>query len=99
MAEDVVVLRNFRDRHLLTNPLGKEFVSLYYKYSPPIAGYIAKHETLRTATRVVLAPTVYVAKHPFTTLILASFVIGMLVYIRKKSSVKIDPRSIFLWRT
>ena len=55
MAEDVVVLRNFRDRHLLTNPLGNEFVSLYYKYSPPIAGYTAKHETLRTATRVVLA--------------------------------------------
>jgi hypothetical protein len=64
MHDDVMVLREFRDKHLLTNAPGKAFVTAYYKYSPPIADYIAGHRSLRVAARAVLTPVVYAVKFP-----------------------------------
>ena len=54
----VMTLRQFRDSYLLTNKLGTKFVEAYYKYSPPMANYIAQHSGLRSAVRVGLAPLV-----------------------------------------
>jgi len=51
-AKEPDILREFRDTFLLPNSLGAEFVSLYYKISPPIANFISQHEVLRTAVRV-----------------------------------------------
>jgi hypothetical protein len=51
-AKELDILREFRDTVLLHNSLGAEFVSLYYKTSPPIANFISRHEVLRTAVRV-----------------------------------------------
>jgi uncharacterized repeat protein (TIGR02543 family) len=51
-AEQIDVLREFRDVVLLPSSLGAEFVSLYYKISPPIAEVISRHDFLRTAVRV-----------------------------------------------
>jgi len=51
-AKELDILREFRDAVLLPNSLGAEFVSLYYKTSPPIADFISQHEVLRTAVRV-----------------------------------------------
>jgi len=51
-AKEIDILREFRDAVLLPNSLGAEFVSLYYKTSPPIADFISQHEVLRTAVRV-----------------------------------------------
>jgi parallel beta-helix repeat protein len=80
LADDVVVLRNFRDKYLLVNPIGRAFVKLYYAYSPPVADYIARHENLRTLTRASLAPLVLAVKFPVSTgyifLIVGIFFIG-----------------------
>jgi len=57
-AEDVLVLRQFRDRYLLENAVGRAFVKTYYKLSPPIASFIADRPLLRRAVRTGLAPTV-----------------------------------------
>jgi len=54
----VKVLRDFRDRFLLTNTVGDIFVRIYYTYSPPMAEFIAKHEILRTTVRWGLLPLV-----------------------------------------
>lgn len=51
MAEEIDMLREFRDEVLLSNSLGAKFVSFYYKTSPPIADFISQHEVLRTIVR------------------------------------------------
>jgi parallel beta-helix repeat protein len=51
-AKEIDILREFRDTILLPNSLGAEFVSLYYRISPPIANFISQHEVLRTVVRV-----------------------------------------------
>jgi len=61
MAADVVTLRSFRDRYLMTWAPGRLFVDAYYTVSPPLADLIADHEGLRTAVRVALWPFVAVA--------------------------------------
>lgn len=87
MADDVVMLRNFRDKYLLTNALGRAFVSIYYRVSPPMARFIARHENMRTATRVVLAPVVNGVKHPLLTLVFFSgAVLGVVVIRRRRRS-------------
>jgi len=60
----VRILREFRDNHLLTNPAGRAFVACYYRISPPIAAFIARHATLRLVVRLLLTPLVMVIAHP-----------------------------------
>ncbi len=69
LQPEVVVLRNFRDRWLLTNRTGRAFIDFYYRTSPPIAGAIAEREWLRFVTRALLTPLVYGVKHPLMTLL------------------------------
>jgi len=48
----------------MTNPVGRALVFAYYRISPPIADFIAKHESLKTATRWLLNPVVYGIAYP-----------------------------------
>jgi hypothetical protein len=54
----VKILREFRNRYLLTNTVGKAFVKYYYIYSPATADFIADHNTARIAVRWSLLPLV-----------------------------------------
>jgi hypothetical protein len=62
MEGDVMALREFRDRYLLSNNMGRGFVDNYYRYSPPIANLISKQPVLRGITRFLLRPLVRFAK-------------------------------------
>ncbi len=57
-AEEINVLREFRDSVLLQSAAGSRFVSWYYDTSPPIAEFIAGNEVLRTFVREVLVNSV-----------------------------------------
>jgi hypothetical protein len=61
LAPQVRLLREFRDQHLLPNPVGRGLVALYYKLSPPLANFIAGSETLRAVVRVALLPLIALA--------------------------------------
>ena len=48
---------------LLKNTVGSRFVALYYRFSPPVADFIADHELLRTLVRELLIdPIVWVVE-------------------------------------
>ncbi|MBA3015553.1 MAG: hypothetical protein KKD63_14320 [Proteobacteria bacterium] len=61
LESQVKTLRDFRDQYLLTNAPGKAFVQTYYNVSPPMADFIAKHDSLRAMTRGALLPLVGVS--------------------------------------
>jgi subtilisin family serine protease len=84
MAEDVVILRQFRDRHLLSNNLGRVFVNWYYRNSPPVAALISQHKLLRAATRTALFPIVSAIKHPWAACLLL-VTSGILLMAGKKA--------------
>ncbi|MGB8932399.1 MAG: CFI-box-CTERM domain-containing protein, partial [Anaeromyxobacteraceae bacterium] len=70
MAPEVQVMRDFRDRHLLTNGPGRAFVAFYYLHSPPIAAWLREHEGARTLVRWALEPVVFTVSHPLRALAL-----------------------------
>jgi hypothetical protein len=82
----VMVLRDFRDRFLLTNAPGRTFVALYYRISPPIADLISKNEFLRAATRIFLAPVIFAVKYLWATLFTMGLISASLFlkYARRK---------------
>ncbi|GEM_PF-1315778 len=62
-AEQIDVLREFRDVVLIQNSLGFRFVSLYYQFSPPVAEVISESSLLRTLTRELLVdPVVWIVE-------------------------------------
>ena len=54
----VQLLRDFRDRFMLDNPVSRSLVHLYYRYSPPIADVISSNTILRPVTKTLLLPIV-----------------------------------------
>lgn len=62
-AAELDTLRSFRDHVLIKSAPGRWVVDTYYQYSPPLAEYIAAHETVRTLVREqLLDPVVSVLK-------------------------------------
>jgi len=53
-AEQIDVLREFRDEVLLNSIPGSRFVALYYRISPPIAEVISENSFLKTIVRELL---------------------------------------------
>jgi hypothetical protein len=78
----VMVLRNFRDNVLLKSELGTEFVKFYYRHSPPIADFIARHPVLKLATRFALTPVIFAVKYPVIFLGLLIGLMGALSRIK-----------------
>jgi hypothetical protein len=80
----VTILEDFRDTYLLSNAVGRIIVKAYYKYSPPLARCIAKHETLKAAVRIGLMPLVaisYATRHFGPTVTLTMLIMLLIIPI------------------
>jgi cold shock CspA family protein/predicted RNA-binding Zn-ribbon protein involved in translation (DUF1610 family) len=53
-APEVIALRRFRDETLEPNTLGRLFIALYYRLSPPIARFLSRHRVLSAFVRLLL---------------------------------------------
>jgi hypothetical protein len=53
-AEQIDVLREFRDVVLLKSAIGSQFVALYYRLAPPISDLVARSDLCRTLVRKLL---------------------------------------------
>ncbi len=60
-AEEIDILRDFRDEVLAKSEAGRDYIGFYYAVSPDIADFIAEREWLRTLVReLVIDPIVFV---------------------------------------
>ena len=90
-APCVMILREMRDRFLLPNSIGKNLVSLYYKYSPPLAGFIANHDNIKIVVRLSLSPLVGISwlalkmGPMFTITLMVLFVFGLIRLFSNKA--------------
>lgn len=95
LAPHVRLLRDFRDRYLLPTGWGRGFVRAYERYSPPIAGWIERHESLRAVVRAGLWPLVGLAWWSLKTTVwmkMASFalfaaLVGIVIWMHQKRRV------------
>ncbi len=53
-APEVIALRRFRDETLETSAPGRLFVTLYYRFSPPVAALLSRRRKLSAFVRVFL---------------------------------------------
>ncbi len=65
-AEEIQVLRNWRDKCLIKKDLGKFFVKIYYWLSPSISNVIKSNDNLRKLTRALLNPIVKYFKKSYS---------------------------------
>jgi YVTN family beta-propeller protein len=79
----VAALRDFRDKYLMINATGRAFCQFYYRYSPPIADFIRRHEALKTVTRWMLAPIISFIEYPYFLLFLVIVCAG--IEIRRRN--------------
>ena len=77
-----MILREFRDRYLMSHGPGRALVRFYDRTSPPLAAYLREHEAVQTVTRWALTPVVYGLAHPLVTVTLAALLSGVVVYSR-----------------
>jgi len=87
------ILRDFRDKYLIPNRSGRKLVELYYRYSPRIADFIAKHKLLKVAVRINLLPVIAFSSlmvhfGPVTTAGVLVFMLGISVFFIRVFRIK-----------
>jgi hypothetical protein len=63
------------------------FVSGYYRYSPPVADLIGRHDSLRALVRWTLTPIVYGMKYPIVLLMLF-LIAGVVLVVGRRIRVQ-----------
>ena len=82
VAEEIQILREFRNEYLLRNLAGQALVDLYYRASPPLAEFITEHPSLKPIVRAGLFPAVTMSTVVVnTTMPEKTAMVGLLVLV------------------
>ena len=93
-APQVQVLRDFRDRYLLTNAPGRAFVAWYYRHGPDGAEFINTHPWCKPLVRLLLLPLiggsllVLHAPFPVTSIVIVGILLLSITIVRRKKTEK-----------
>ena len=79
-------LRVFRDRFLTTNRPGRALVRFYYRYSPPLADFMADRDWLRALVRGLLIPVIATIEYPGRVALLILSLIAAILVRRRRSA-------------
>ena len=79
-SAEVQVLRDFRDRFLVTNEPGRAFVRWYYRNGPSAAALIAEYDAVRPVVRALLWPLVVIALYTLAAPPAATFTLLFLCF-------------------
>jgi len=90
MDRHVKILTEFKDKRLVTNPIGRSIVDAYYKFSPAVADYLHKHLFARAIVRYALIPITGIAYislyiHPLVLLFAFALMLLIGVYFSRYS--------------
>jgi hypothetical protein len=102
---NVQILREFRDRYLLTNCIGRIFVDTYYRYSPTLARLAATHKSIRALARLNLMPVIGMSAaiskmNVYGFLIVLAFpFLGSFILLRRKKGAWVRWKSKFSWNS
>ena len=84
-AGEVQVLREFRDKYLLTHAPGRWFVGWYYRNGPTAAEFIERHTELKPLVRALLWPLVALAAFAlgasFAELVATAMLMSLLAFV------------------
>jgi hypothetical protein len=93
MDRHVKILSEFRDKHLLTNSIGRDIVDAYHKFSPTVANYLNKHPFARALVRYALIPITgmaYISLYIHPLALLFAFILLLLtgMYFFKRLAIR-----------
>ena len=87
----VEILRDWRDKALLTTSSGRWFVRQYYRYSPPIANFISEREQLQALVRLMLLPLVLFVSSPLVVgIALLVGLVGIIALLRRLNTITLQ---------
>jgi N-acetylneuraminic acid mutarotase len=85
LAKQVQILRDFRDRYLLTNDPGKTFVGWYYRHGPAVARYIQDKPLAKAAVRTGLYPFIgisFLIVRGYLPFVAAALLLSIFAFVR-----------------
>jgi hypothetical protein len=85
LAGQVEILRQFRDRYLLTNAAGKKFVAWYYRNGPVAASWIKDKPMAKAAVQAALYPLIgfsFLLISGYLPLVMLGLLLSALLYLR-----------------
>jgi len=71
---------------LVTNRPGRALIRFYYRYSPPLADFIADRDWLRALVRGLLTPVIAMIEYPGRVALLILSLIAAILVRRRRSA-------------